>query len=306
VTRRTRGVAGLALGILLLGIAGVVWFVRNPLRALELAGRGTLRASGLRPGEMTGPRGRIFYYSGGDGPTVIFLHGVNDQAGGWARIAPALLARHRVVVADLPGHGESAPADGPLSLQDVFEGVDALVAREAGAGPVTLVGNSMGGWLALRVALERPRAVSQVVLVNGTALTVDAARIHLVPRDRAEAARGMAAAFGPQAPPPAGFVLDDLVRRAPTSPAARILKAPLPAPLDDHLGAIGVPVTLVWGEADGILDLDYAKRVAERLTRARLVTLPGCGHMPQRQCPERLVPALADALGRDLLRTGAY
>jgi pimeloyl-ACP methyl ester carboxylesterase len=298
MTARRRWILGVTAAALVAIFALAVWFVRHPLRAMELMGRVGLRAAGMRPAERPGPRGPIFYYAGGEGPPVVLIHGANDQAGAWARIVKPLLAGHRVVALDLPGHGNSAPEHGPLSAQDVFDGVDAFVAAEAAQGPVTLVGNSLGGWMALRVAQARPRDVAHVILVNGAAVTGDDHGISLLPRTRAEAARGLSALTGPRTPLAPAFVLDDLVRRAPASPLARIMAAPLGPTLDGRLGEIEVPVTLLWGEADRLLDLPYARRVAAGLPRARLVTFPGCGHIPQRECPDQLVTALQQALAQ--------
>lgn len=293
---RRKWILGVTAAVLAAVVAAGIWFLRHPLRAMELLGRAGLRAAGMHAGERPGPRGRLSYFSGGAGATVLLLHGANDQAGAWARIVKPLLARYRVVALDLPGHGKSAPEQGPLSAQDVFEGVDAFAAAEAPGGPLTLVGNSMGGWMALRVAHARPRAVAHVILVNGAAVTGDDHGVSLLPRTRAEAARSLSALTGPRTPMAPAFVLDDLVRRAPASPLARIMAAPLGPTLDGRLGEIQVPVTLVWGEADRLLDLAYARRVAASLPRARLLTLPGCGHIPQRECPDRLVAALSQAL----------
>lgn len=71
---------------------------------------------------------------------------------------------------DLPGHGESAPQDGSLTVSDLLAGVEALVEAEAGAGQVTLLGNSLGGYVAMLYARRHPQRMAQVILVNGAAV----------------------------------------------------------------------------------------------------------------------------------------
>ena len=95
------------------------------------------------------------------------------------------------------------------------------------------------------------------------------------------------------------FVLDDVIRYARVGPAGRIaqtvdkMEAYL---LDGRLDEILVPVELVWGDSDGLLTLDYAQRLLDGLPRARLHTVHGCGHLPQRECPDKTAEAIEAAL----------
>lgn len=302
--RAGRIVLRLLAFVVVLVLVAVVLFWRFPMRSLELLGRATLRGSGFTRHEAVGPRGRVVYWAKGTGPLVVLVHGVNDQAGAWARIAGPLARAHRVVVVDLPGHGESEPREGPLRLGDVRDGLSSVLDAERGPGPATLVGNSMGGWMSLLVAKERPADVARVILVNGTALRV-VPTVSLLPKTREEARRAMDAVTGPAAPPAAAFVLDDLVRRAPTSPLARILaNADVEdgVSLEGRLGGFPVPVVLVWGDADELLTPAYAERVSAALDGAPLHLLPGCGHMPQRECPAALLLRLDQVMGASVPR----
>jgi pimeloyl-ACP methyl ester carboxylesterase len=281
--------------ILALGVVGY----RHPLATLEVLGRLALRGAGLERASLEGPRGPLVYWRGGKGSLVVFLHGANDQSGAWARVVAPVKARHRVLVPDLPGHGGSGPKQGPLGVADLYAGVEALMEQEASGARATLVGNSMGGWLAMLYALRHPDRVSAVVLVNGAALRGDGseAKVNLLPKTRDEARAAMYAVTSPRSGLVPDFILDDLVRRAPESPLARILAAPFEEfLLDGRLGEIQAPVTLLWGADDKILPVSYAERVAQQLPRARLEAIPGCGHLPQRECAPRLLPLLQQAL----------
>jgi pimeloyl-ACP methyl ester carboxylesterase len=300
-TRRVRIIVLAAVvAAVVLAVVPIAAILLRPLAVFETMERWRLGWIGMERRVAQGPKGPITYWRGGTGPPVFLLHGANDQAGTWVYVLPMLLSGHRVVAADLPGHGASAPADGPLSVRDLVEGVEALVAAEAPGGRVTLVGNSLGGWLALVYADRHPGRVERVVLVNGAAIRGDGseARVNLLPKSRAEARAALQATMSPASRPVPGFVLDDLVRRAPASPLARLVAGP-PGDeflVDARLGGIRVPVTLIWGEDDQVLPVAYARRVAAALSAAELVTLPQCGHVPQRECPDRLGPALERAL----------
>jgi pimeloyl-ACP methyl ester carboxylesterase len=66
--------------------------------------------------------------------------------------------------------------------------------------------------------------------------------------------------------------------------------------LDERLGEVRAPVVLIWGDQDELLPISYAEEVERRLRDARLERLPGCGHVPARECPALLLPRLEAAL----------
>jgi pimeloyl-ACP methyl ester carboxylesterase len=295
----------LRLGLVLLALLGLSVVVaglalwRAPLATSAYLEGLALRRAGFERATADGPRGPVYYWRAGTGAPVLFLHGANDQAGVWSHVVTPLLPSHRVLLVDLPGHGQSAPAEGPLSVEVLLAGVEAVLEAEAAATPAVLVGNSLGGWLALIEAHRHPEEVSRVVLVNGAALRGDGseAQVNLLPRDRAEARAAIEAVTSPHSPPVPDFVLDDLVRRAPGSPLARLLQSDWESSsLDGRLGEIAAPVLLLWGEDDRVLPLAYAERVAAQLPAARLEPLGRCGHIPMRECPEILIPILREAI----------
>ena len=80
------------------------------------------------------------------------LHGVNDHAGTWFSVAPALAQQYRVILPDLPGHGESLPRSGPLAISMVVDRIASTMPDE----PFTLLGTSPGGWIAMLYTLRPP------------------------------------------------------------------------------------------------------------------------------------------------------
>ena len=164
-----------------------------------------------RPRRRRRPPGALL---AGKGPTLLFLHGLGDQAGSWGKVASPLAGRYRVILADLPGHGESEPRTGPLTMATIVAGAERIFAEVSGDGPVIVVGNSLGAWVATLLAERHPQQVARLVLVNGGALRGQEEGLTLQPRNRREAASLVARLRDPSAPPVPGFVLDDIVRQA--------------------------------------------------------------------------------------------
>lgn len=244
---------------------------------------------------------RLVWWEKGEGKALVLVHGVADQAGTWFRVAPALAKSYRVLAVDLPGHGESTPADGPLPMSRVVTGFEAWLARHAvdASGPPVVIGNSMGAWVALLAALHHPEQVSRVVAVNGGGLRADTGELDLLPADREEARRLMAALRDPASPPTPDLVLDDLVRRVKSGQVERMFAANDDLEshlLDARLGEIKTPVDVLWGESDRYLGRAYADRLVAGLPRARLTLIASCGHLPQAECPERFLERLAEVL----------
>jgi pimeloyl-ACP methyl ester carboxylesterase len=286
----------LILAIVLIAIPAFVFMLR-PVATVIYFQRRELRRAGMRRIAIAGPRGRLVYWKGGSGPLTFLLHGVNDHAGSWSGVVRDLLRDATLIIPDFPGHGDSEPRSGPLDLDDILRGLDAIMEVEAPVMPVRLVGNSMGGWVALRFALDHPDRVAALVLESPGGLTYEYKLSSFLPRNRSDAMAMVTAVYGPALPKPAGFVLDDMVRRAPRMPAVRILQKSLnDYALDANVGNIRVPTTLVWGELDGVLPLDYGRRLESMVPNAHLDVLRGAAHIPHRTHPKAFAEAVSRAL----------
>ncbi|HYQ82827.1 MAG TPA: alpha/beta fold hydrolase [Rubrobacter sp.] len=111
----------------------------------------------------------IRYLSAGEGPPLVLLHGAGDNALDWRLVMPTLAATHRVYAPDLPGSPDSARPDAAYSPA-FFEWFAVGFLDALGIGRATFVGNSLGGLVALRLALSDPARVTALVLVDSAGL----------------------------------------------------------------------------------------------------------------------------------------
>jgi pimeloyl-ACP methyl ester carboxylesterase len=266
----------------------------SPLARLATLSRTALTTAGMERVEVLAADRRLVLWRGGSGPHLVLLHGSGHQAGVWAAVAPRLLATYTVHALDLPGHGDSEPATGPLKVADVLAGVADYVGKLD--GPAILVGNSFGAWVGTLVAHRHPADVSRLILVNGGALlNVPAPGLTLMPADREAARHVMAAIRDPESPPLSDEVLDDIVRRAANGPIGRMFQDPaglMAHLLDGRLHEVTVPTDVLWGTSDQLMTQEYARQMATQLPRVRLFWLEACGHIPASECPDRFLNAL--------------
>ena len=285
----------LLLGLVFFVAGLVIW--TNPLGVMRWLARGQLAAAGLERSAFEAPAGELVYFEGGPtrretpAATLVLIHGLGDQSASWSGVAPELMEDYRLLIPDLPGHGRSAPDEGPLSIYDHLAAVRALIDLEARGEPVVLVGSSMGGWVSLLYVRERPERVARLVLVASAGLESDFQGVSLLPATRDEARALISAVMGPeigeQTP---GFFVTDLLDKAKTGAASRMRDQFAPEQLlDGELGEIGARVDLIWGDQDGLFDLAYARRLERQLPDAELHVLEGCAHVPHVTCSERFV-----------------
>lgn len=102
---------------------------------------------------------------GGEGPPVVLLHGQGEFAATWMRVLPDLIATHRVVAPDLPGHGASGVGEDELDRDQVIAWLDELIANTCATPPV-LVGHLLGGAIAARFAARHGDRLDRLVLVD--------------------------------------------------------------------------------------------------------------------------------------------
>jgi pimeloyl-ACP methyl ester carboxylesterase len=286
--------------VALLAAGGYVW--RHPMAIFNAMNRRDLKSAGFTRTQISTPVGTQITWEAGSGAPLVFLHGAGDHAGTWSKVAPEFKAQNHVIVIDMAGHGESDPRTGTLGIDKLLAGVGAVIEQRAGTQPVTIVGNSMGAWIAMLYAEKHPNRVARLVLVNGGSITGNRPDLAFMPQNREQARKLFDNIMDPASPKPPSFVLDDVVHEANNGPLARMMTAVNEWPTfliqDEKLAQFKTPVDLVWGTADQMFPLDYAQRMEAQLPAVRLTEVPRCGHVPQQECPKTFTRTLKDVLAK--------
>ena len=262
------------------------------------------------------------YFAAGAGRPLVLLHGDGESAFDWSWTLPALARTRRVYAPDLPGSGENEKPAADYSPA-FLERFAASFLDAAGIGRAAVVGSSLGGLVALRLALSEPTRVSALVLVasSGLGRAVNLGLSALVvpgygdlavgwagtSAGAAQRARGRARLlFARPGRAPKAWVSEQYrLARTPGFLAAQL--AALRAELDplgqrevllDELPSLTMPTLLVWGERDRVLPVWQARPALARLPEGSLEIIPDCGHLPHVEWPDRFVQAL-DGFLRD-------
>jgi pimeloyl-ACP methyl ester carboxylesterase len=255
--------------------------------------------------------GALRVLEGGQGPTVVLLHGRGGAASTWFVYLTALARGHRVLAVDLPGFGMSSAPEGPLATAE--DGVRFFTAPveelllTLAPGPVAVVGHSLGGLVAVELALRGRVPVSRLALVDAMGLGPEMARkarlfFRAGPERLARSLGPWAwSRLMPPAPTPLGERMGALGYELLAVPGGRDAAArafntlvPVAGPLfhrGERLGEVKAPVLLVWGEQEDTLPLSLAEEAARRLPQARLLRVDA-GHSPHQERPERVLPEL--------------
>lgn len=246
-----------------------------------------------------------------DGEPLVLLHGLGGSSSNWALLAPQLARSRRVLIVDLPGHGRSDPLPAAPGIGSYADRVGALAER-LGLLPADVVGHSLGGLVALRLAVRRPEAVRSLVLVAGAGIgsgTAAAARAlalvgwvqpgrrisprwRLVARSpalkRAVFGRWFAADPEQLSTVAVEALLCDVDLHTDTDSAWRALTADDPRA---DLGLVRCASLVLWGATDRQLPIDDGVEYARRLG-APLRVIADCGHLPIVERPDVCLDAI--------------
>ena len=264
----------------------------------------------------------IRYLAAGEGPPVVLLHGAGDNALDWRWIMPHLAATHRVYALDLPGSPDSARPAADYSPA-FFKRFVAAFVDALNIGRATFVGNSLGGLIALQLALSEPERAGALVLVDSAGLgrAVNPAFTSVNIPGLGEAALpfwrtpvgAYQRAWGRTAllfaRPPRSVPREWLAEQCRLALSPGYLEAHLtvlralvdPAGqrevLVDQLPHLKIPTLVVWGARDRVFPQSQAKEAVAQLPEGSLTLVPECGHMPHVECPDFFLAALDDFLG---------
>jgi len=254
------------------------------------------------------PGFRMYYEEHGSGFPLLLINGMGSDHLEWIHQIPAFEARFRVVVFDNRGTGRSDVPPGPYTTAQMGDDAAALL-RALGIPRAHVLGVSLGGMIAQEVALRHPDLVDGLVL----GCTGPGGELSVRPSPEAMAAFGLAKGENPEAElrrmlpflytdacirerpeEIEGFVRRRLDHPTPPEGYSAQLVAAVTHDASSRLGKIRARTLVITGDADRLVNWENSLRLAERITGATLVVLPGA--------PHRHFAETADAFNREVLR----
>jgi pimeloyl-ACP methyl ester carboxylesterase len=235
---------------------------------------------------------KINYIEAGDPakPVVILLHGLGGSTANWMFTTPAIAANFHVFVPDQVGFGKS---DKPAIKYRVGTYVDFLdkFMSELKIEHATLVGNSLGGWVAALTAIKYPNRVDKLVLADAAGIkptAVDISQIYALNYSTRDELRLLAplvfyntALFATDAAIDQGMTarltagdgntIDSLIQSIRRDEDF----------LNGRMGSIKKPTLIVWGKQDGLIKLADGEQMNREITGSEIVVFDKCGHIPQ-------------------------
>jgi pimeloyl-ACP methyl ester carboxylesterase len=266
------------------------------------------------------------YLVAGRGPPLLLLHAVEESASDWRWVLPELSRNYRVYALDLPGIGDSAKPQTADYTAAFFERFVATYLDTLGIERAAVVGNSLGGLIALRLALSDPARVTALGLISSAGLgrEVSPALVSATLPVYGELAvswgktplGGAQRAWGrvplvfanPARVPPEWIAEQYRLSQLPGYLEANV--AALRAQLHPFLGQrevllhqlphLQIPTLVIWGTLDRVIPCYQAREAIARLKHGQLELIPGCGHLPQVERPDRFLAALGPFLDAQL------
>jgi pimeloyl-ACP methyl ester carboxylesterase len=244
---------------------------------------------------------RIHYHEVGTGPALICLHGAGPGATAWSNFQgnlAALAANHRVYLVDMPQFGKSSKPVITGPRLTAFTGMIEAFMRSAGIERADFIGNSFGGQVSLKMAIDFPGRVDRVVIIGSTPVAISA--ISPMP---AEGVRLIANYYRGEGPSleKLRYLLSTLVYDA-SNLSESVLKERYETSLDPELikvntgprpeyedltmefKRIKAPTLIVWGSEDRAGPIDVALFMVRAIPNARMHVFNKCGHWAQVEC----------------------
>lgn len=232
-------------------------------------------------------------------PPILLVHGIADNALTWSMVMPALARSYDVYALDLPGYGLSGTPLGRsyTSLDEMRDVLSAFIHKVIGR-PALIVGNSMGGWIAVKLGRSEPQLMRGLMLLDSGGAPL-AGRSSWEPFAELIAVRDMRSSrqilrymFG-RIPAPLLYFgqhgIQELFQRQVVRDFVASLLGGDAAEREflqpEDLRKLGVPTALVWGLSDKFLPHGSLEFFRENLPGAPTLLLRHCGHLPQRERP---------------------
>jgi pimeloyl-ACP methyl ester carboxylesterase len=235
----------------------------------------------------------------GEGRPILLLHGGAGLVS-VSRFADLFAERHPVRVIT-PTHPGFARTPRPERLNSV-RGLAQLYAAfldQLQVSDVTIMGNSIGGWIACELALLAPPQVRRIILVDAVGIEVPGHPVADVSKLTPDQLMSLSY-FDPKPfrIDPASVTDEQRAIIASNRAALQIYAGPqgVDPTLAGRLSKVRIPTLVVWGESDRIVDMEYSRTFASAIPNAKFLSLPNTGHVPQIETPEKLLDAIWSSL----------
>jgi len=246
----------------------------------------------------------------GDGPPLIFIHGLSGCWQNWLEQIPHFARDHRVIAVDLPGFGQSEMPAEDISISGYADTIDALMAK-LDIDAARIVGNSMGGFIGAELAIQHLARVERLVLVAAAGLSIESIRTerktglrhraenvvffslgHLASRSHQVALRArlrgalllVVAAHPTKLPGP---LAAQQVLGSGKPGFSDALDAMCRYPLRDRLEKISCPTLILWGDKDRLVPLKDAAIFEKLIPDSRKIIYEDTGHVSMMERPAR-------------------
>ena len=297
----------LAAGGVLAGVAvlGVSIGLR-PLSWIDAAIRFGLWRDGVKSRYVSVNGVRLHYLEaaakgGGVGTPVVLVHGLGARGEDWGKIITGLAAAgFHVYVPDLPGYGRSEKPDVGYTMAYEQAAVRGYM-QAMRLAHADVIGWSMGGWVAMRLAAEHPEMVDRLVLYDsaGVYFPLEYETSIFTPTDAA-GFNTLLARLTPKKVKIPGFLARDFVRRGAKS--AWVLQRTLAAMktgkdlMEFRLAEIKAPTAVLWGAQDELIPPAAGEKIAAGIAGAVFLPIEGCGHLMPVECVSQVLPATIEFL----------
>lgn len=234
---------------------------------------------------------KINYIEAGDPakPKVILLHGLGGNATNWAFNVPALAQNYHVIALDQVGFGRSDRLMVKYRVGTYVDFLDKFMA-ELKIDKASLVGNSLGGWVAALTAIKYPNRVEKIVLADAAGLKpaeIDLTQIYsLNYSTRDEVRQLLKLVFFNQAIFGSEVMVEQSMAVRVTANDGYTINSLIESIkrnedfLNGRLGEIKKPTLIVWGKQDGLLKLADGEQFKREIAGSELIVFDQCGHVP--------------------------
>lgn len=256
------------------------------------------------------PEGKVHYYEAepripGGGVPLVLVHGLADRSETWEALMPKLRKTgFHVYAPDLLGAGRSPhPADSDYSISTQEQFVADFI-QSLGLQRPSVAGNSMGGWIVMKLALDHPDLVDRVIIYNGAGLKFQIGGgpdiFHPTTGTQLQQLANLLEPSGKPIPP---FIRRDALRNLAENQwiTDREMSSMQGGKdlLDDKLSGMSRPFLIVWGKDDHLLPFDEALKMHELDPASDLTVLEGCGHLAPKTCTSQVAIATENFLKTD-------